>query len=101
MSTAKELPCADCGTETAATGGGLEGAGADAYQLKDAIWLSVARADEILCTPCFEKRLGRQLTAADYDLEAPINYINGYFDILQAPPDVWEQLRPAGSRTGS
>lgn len=54
--------CYDCNKETN-----------DYYMVHDHIWYSVARQNEMLCIPCLEKRLKRQLRAYDFT-GAPINY---------------------------
>lgn len=46
--------CADCGW------------GADAPMLKDNVWLSIARKDEVLCIGCTERRLNRRLLPVDF-----------------------------------
>lgn len=35
------------------------GAGPDAPMFQDAVWLTIARRDSLLCCGCTEKRLGR------------------------------------------
>lgn len=47
--------CDDCG-----------GGHGESYMLHDAVWLSVAPDDALLCIVCFEKRLGRRLVRADF-----------------------------------
>ena len=49
-----EWLCADCGP-----------ADLIGPMLRDDIWLSIARKDELLCMPCMERRSGRPLTESD------------------------------------
>ena len=52
------LDCDDCGNTTIG----------EWYQLKNHLWLSVAKRDENLCVNCLEKRLKRKLTPKDFEL---------------------------------
>jgi hypothetical protein len=49
--------CVDCGKPFQV---------AEEYMLRNAVWLQAAKKDERLHRQCFEKRLGRKLTDADY-----------------------------------
>jgi len=69
-------PCADCGVNTLDMDGGREW-----YIVHDAVW-AVAWGGSVptdpargvyLCVGCLEKRLGRELTADDFDRSLPIN----------------------------
>lgn len=52
--------CKDCGVDTARIG--------EHYMLKDSVWYSAyAHERGMLCIGCLEKRLGRQLTKADFN----------------------------------
>lgn len=37
--------------------------------LPDALWLSIAKKEELLCVECIEKRLGRKITLEDFPEE--------------------------------
>ncbi len=36
------------------------------FMLRDELWLSIARKNELLCIPCTEFRLGRKLVMNDF-----------------------------------
>lgn len=66
--------CSDCNKETN-----------DYYMVHNHIWYSVARQNEMLCIPCLEKRLHRQLRAYDFT-GAPINYDMRKWREWKTPP---------------
>ena len=57
-------------------GGGCQACGQpdEGYMLRDKLWYSVAREDEILCLACVQGRLGRPLTRRDF-IDYPINIL--------------------------
>lgn len=74
--TEEHVPCAcaDCGTDTTPEEGPWEW-----YMVQESIWVQ-ANPDKTvnyLCIGCLERRLGRQLTAADFT-NVPINALTGW-----------------------
>lgn len=72
-------PCKDCGTDTTpcTNRAGCRHAGRwEWYMVLPAIWAAVGMTVHggFLCIGCLEKRLGRQLRAADFTV-APINMV--------------------------
>jgi hypothetical protein len=64
--------CIDCGVDTLPTGWDAR---AEYYMVHDHVWgaagMTLLRG--CLCIGCLEHRIGRQLTAADFDPDVPIN----------------------------
>lgn len=56
-------PCNDCGMLTAP-----EGAPDEWYEVRDEVWLAAGMTVQgILCIGCLENRLGRELSARDFE----------------------------------
>ena len=76
----RAFPCKDCGVNTVprAADGKLDRGTWEDYTVHDEVWLAAGMAHhpegedaadefkEYLCIGCLEKRLGRELTAADF-----------------------------------
>src|SRR4029077_5439399 len=67
----RRAPCKDCGEDTEPTTkvGRLLFKKWDFYLVRDEVWLAGGVGgwgSGYLCTPCLSKRLGRELTEADY-----------------------------------
>lgn len=59
--------CLDCKIDTGKIG--------EHYMLVDATWQLAHDSNKgMLCVGCIEKRLGRELTPADFELDVPINH---------------------------
>ena len=86
-------PCTDCGMATTPCSGrrGCRHTGRhEWYHVADDVWTAAGGSSWmrlILCIRCLERRLGRQLVAADFD-ELPCNL-----------PDTWDTPRLAAAKT--
>lgn len=66
----KRFLCMDCKTDTGKAG--------EHYMLKDSVWLAVVKDNKgMLCIGCIERRLGRQLSALDFN-DSYINKPGGF-----------------------
>jgi hypothetical protein len=78
------LPCKDCGVNTSHRSGIRE-----YYMVHDRVWHVAHRTNELpsgfLCVGCLERRLGRELTAADFK-PVPCNYVFRY------SPRLWSRI---------
>jgi hypothetical protein len=63
----KGFDCADCGVCTHTIG--------EYYMVEHDVWDQVCKRKEMLCIECFEDRLGRTLTSADF-IKCPVNDVN-------------------------
>jgi hypothetical protein len=88
--TAPYGACVDCDYDTFS--------GREYYIVQDAIWKAAAAASPrlpgglgLLCIGCLERRLGRELTRADFELDNPLN---------QASRDLSDHLRDRLARVG-
>ena len=52
------------------------------FMIHDGLWNSVASDSEFLCLDCFQKRLGRKLTAEDFPWGIPTNMENDKVRII-------------------
>jgi hypothetical protein len=88
-------PCADCGTDTAQS---------EIYMVHDHVWQTARGPDPgFLCIGCLENRLGRQLTAGDFE-PVPVNDPASIWAchserlvarLAAGRPPGWPQLPPA------
>jgi hypothetical protein len=64
--------CVDCGTETLPTDGFRH---SEWYIVADEVWADagITKLGGCLCIGCLEERIGRQLTAADFPDDIPVN----------------------------
>jgi len=70
--------CVDCGTECLPT----DDRRAEWYIVTDQVW-AAAGIDKLggcLCIGCLESRIGRQLTAADFPADVPVNDLSPTWD---------------------
>lgn len=71
----EQIICAQCKEETD-----------DFFMLTNDLWKTITKPEEeFLCIPCTEKRLGRKITPADLNPDAPVNYTKGLLDLETAP----------------
>lgn len=66
--------CADCGVDTLR----LDDRRSEFYMVTDAVWSAAMPHDpndmtQFLCIGCLESRLGRELCAADFTTDCPMN----------------------------
>lgn len=77
-----EKPCKDCGINTHRRGGNRE-----FYLVTNEVWAEAHKPEKptagYLCIGCIEKRLRRELNAADF-VPAPINYAYDYSERLKS-----------------
>ncbi len=80
-----DYACADCGID-------VDKQGEYSWMVKDALWeksLSAARRRrgihqhrvstfDLVCVGCFERRIHRQLTEADFAWRVPLSFIRGH-----------------------
>jgi hypothetical protein len=82
--TDKRIYCADCGAVTASLG--------DWYMLKDKVWAGTGLAPDagVLCLPCCERRLGRNLRLTDFAIANEGDRLAGFWPGHRMLPRRWD-----------
>jgi|SRR6516164_6350868 len=91
--TDKRIFCADCDALAASLG--------DWYMLEDKVWARTGLAPDagVLCLPCCERRLGRELRVTDFAFAGESDRLAGFWPGHRMLPRRWDAYIAKDRRT--